>query len=300
MIKELDEVLRQFLIKELPIKNGEVEISFEQPKREWSARLSRPTINLFLHDVRENTKLRQFDWQRQQNGHGKKATLQRTPVRLDLHYLITVWAVEAQDEHRLLTRTLMALFRHDNLPQTLLPPIFKDQPVSIPLKVAQYDELRNPSDIWSALDNELRPGIACMVTLALNPFEPIDAPLVTTRELRIDTSANPRLELLDSDRRAAEREQLPEAEKEKAIAEAQNDQPDIFWTIGGTINTKKPLDQLQITLIEQSREIDVQPEGRFSIGNLKSGSYTLEISGQGQKPKRHKITVPSPDYEIKV
>lgn len=35
MIKELDEVLRQFLIKELPIKNGEVEISFDQPKREW-------------------------------------------------------------------------------------------------------------------------------------------------------------------------------------------------------------------------------------------------------------------------
>jgi hypothetical protein len=57
MIDELDEVLRQLLVREIPIKNGEVDIKFEQPKREWSSRLSRPTLNLFLYDVRENSKL---------------------------------------------------------------------------------------------------------------------------------------------------------------------------------------------------------------------------------------------------
>lgn len=194
----------------------------------------------------------------------------------------------------------MALFRHDNLPQALLPPIFQNQPVPIPLKVAQYDELRNPSDVWSALDNELRPSVNCMVTLALNPFEPIDAPLVTTRELRIGPSSEPILQILDSDRRAAEREQQPDDKKDKVAAYVINDQPDIFWTIGGTINTKQPLDRLRLVLVEQGYQIPVQPEGRFAIGNLKSGSYTLEISAEGQKPKRHKITVPSPDYEIKV
>ena len=299
MIKALDEVLRQFLIQELPIKNGEVEISFDQPKREWSARLNRPTINLFLHDVRENTKLRQFDWQRQQNGDGKKATLQRTPVRLDLHYLITVWATEAEDEHRLLTRTLMALFRYDNVPQTLLPPIFENQPVAIPIKVAQYDEMRNPSDLWSALDNELRPSVNCMLTLAINPFELIDAPLVTTRELRIGPSSDPVWETLDADRRAAQREQQAES-KEITAVDVINDQPDIFWTIGGIIHTKQPLEQLRLVLVERGDEITLQPEGRFSIGNLKSGSYTLEISSKGKKPKRHTITVPSPDYELHV
>ena len=43
MFHDLDEVLRQLLIEEIPIKNGEVDIEFDQPSREWSARLSRPT-----------------------------------------------------------------------------------------------------------------------------------------------------------------------------------------------------------------------------------------------------------------
>jgi len=59
MIDELDEVLRKFLIREIPIKNTDVDIKFDMPKREWSARLNRPTLNLFLYDIRENTKLRQ-------------------------------------------------------------------------------------------------------------------------------------------------------------------------------------------------------------------------------------------------
>ena len=58
MIADLDETLQQLLKNELPIKNGEIDIKFEQPKREWSARLSKPTVNFFLYDLRENVKLR--------------------------------------------------------------------------------------------------------------------------------------------------------------------------------------------------------------------------------------------------
>ena len=64
MIADLDESIRQLLIAEMPLKNGEVEISFDQPKREWSSRLSRPTVNFFLYDLRENTILRQQSWER--------------------------------------------------------------------------------------------------------------------------------------------------------------------------------------------------------------------------------------------
>jgi hypothetical protein len=58
MIDDLDEALRQLLIAELPIVSNEVDIAFEPPTRDWSARLSRPTLNLFMHDLRENNKLR--------------------------------------------------------------------------------------------------------------------------------------------------------------------------------------------------------------------------------------------------
>ena len=58
MIYDMNEALRQLLVEELPIKNGEVDIAFEQPGRQWSSQINRPTINFFLYDVRENLKLR--------------------------------------------------------------------------------------------------------------------------------------------------------------------------------------------------------------------------------------------------
>ena len=140
MIDELDEALRQLFIRELPIKNNEVDIAFDQPKREWSARLSRPTINLFLHDVRENVKLRQTQFQREpERGQSGQAIIPFNFLRLDLHYIITVWATEPEDEHRLLSRTVLVLFRYQELPRDLVPETLQNQPWPIPLIVAQYE-----------------------------------------------------------------------------------------------------------------------------------------------------------------
>src|SRR5512143_3270066 len=105
MIDDLDEALRRLMKEELPIKNGEVEVDFHQPKREWSARLSRPTLNFFLYDLRENAKLRgaQSPWD-VQPGPNNTVIQRRRPVRLDANYIITAWATEPEDEHRLLGR----------------------------------------------------------------------------------------------------------------------------------------------------------------------------------------------------
>ncbi|HSJ52938.1 MAG TPA: DUF4255 domain-containing protein, partial [Anaerolineae bacterium] len=186
MIDDLDEALRKLLIREMPIRNGEVDVKFDQPKREWAARVSRPTVNLFLYDARENQKLRQAQplWDIFQNPDGT-VTRQRKPVRVDLHYMLTAWAAEPEDEHRLLGRALMALFRSSSLPEDLVPESLGRQPAPISFLVAQYDELRNATDIWNVLDNEMRPGIALVVTLALDPYAPIVAPLVRGRELRV-------------------------------------------------------------------------------------------------------------------
>ncbi len=51
MFADLDETIRDLLIKNVPIDLTEVDISFEAPDREWSGRLSRPTVNCFLYDV---------------------------------------------------------------------------------------------------------------------------------------------------------------------------------------------------------------------------------------------------------
>ncbi len=275
MINELDEALRRLLVREMPIKNGEINIAFEQPKREWSSRLNRPTLNLFLHDVRENTTLRQHEWQVGRNDDGTY-TRQQKPVRVDLYYMITVWAADPEDEHRLLTRALMSLFRNPVLPEELLPDALQEHPFPIPLQVAQREAMPNAAELWGALDNELRPAIGCMVTLALNPFQPFTGPLVRTRDLRVGRSAEP------------QREQLDGEDGER------------FWMVGGALRADVTLDNTRLTLLERGQRVLLQPDGHFIVGNLAAGDYTLELTTDGREAMRHKITVPSPSYDIEL
>jgi hypothetical protein len=277
MFHDLDEVLRQLLIREIPIKNGEVDVVFDQPTRDWSARLSRPTLDVFLHDIRENLKLRHSQqWIIEQNPDGT-ATKRRTPVRVDLHYMITAWANEPDDEHNLLARTLMALFRQPHMPQDLLPESLEDQPRPVPLQVAQVDEFRNPADVWNALDNEIRPSVVLTVTLAIDPYMPITTPLVSTRELRFG-----------------------QADEPAVVQELIEGTEDVFWSIGGTIRTDHSLEELRLTLVERGLDVPIQEEGQFAVSRLRAGDYTLEVAANGRTLKRSKITVPSPDYELEV
>jgi hypothetical protein len=270
MFQDVDQTLRELLIRDIPIKNGEVDIKFEQPTREWSARLSRPTLNFFLHDLRENIKLRHSQqWIVEHNPDGT-ATQRRVPPRVDLHYMITAWANEPDDEHHLLARTLHVLFRQPHLPQDLLSESLQDQPVPIPLQVAQEDTLRNPADVWNALDNEIRPSIRLIVTITIDPYTPIVTPLAHTRETRWG------------------RADLPEQE------------PEALWTIGGALRTERPLAELRLTLVERGLDVPIQEDGQFAIARLQAGDYTLEVASNGQTLKRFPISVPSPDYELEV
>ena len=279
MIDSVDEALRQLLIREIPVRNGEVDIVFDQPKREWSARLNRPTLNLFLYDIHENKKLRgtQPMWELERQN-GSNVTKRRKPIRVDLKYAITAWATEPDDEHRLLSRSLAALARHAHIPEDVLPENLEDQPVPIPIMVAQEEDFRNPADLWGSIDNEWRPVIPCVITLTVNPYAPVTVPLIRTRELRIGEAAEP-------------------VSQQRFL---QDRSPDVFWTIGGTIHSEKPLDDVEMILVERGLTVSLQPEGRFAIGNLKAGDYTLEISMQGRKPQRHKISVPAADYDIEI
>jgi hypothetical protein len=267
MIDDLDEALRQLLIRELPVKNGEIDLAFDQPRREWSARLSRPTLNLFLYDQAQPM------WEIERDSNGN-TTKRRRDVRVDLKYMITAWATEPEDEHRLLTRTLMVLFRHANLPEELLPENLHSQPVPSPLMAAQEEDLANPSDLWGAIDNEWRPSITCVLTLAINPYLPEQVPLVRSRELRTGQMAKAP-QLVESSRRRT-------------------------WTVGGQIRSDQPLANLHLTVVEHGREAILLPGDHFVITNLQSGDYTLEIVAEGRPPRRYPISVPGADYELEV
>lgn len=277
MIEDLDEALRQLLIRELPIKNGEVDIAFDQPRREWSTRISRPTLNLYIHDMHENSELRRSkQWQVSYNSDGT-ATQRRPPVRMDIHYMVTAWAADPADEHRLLTRTLMVLLRYPTLPEELLPEHLQDQPAPIPVEVAQPDMLTNAADIWSVMDNEMRPAIACKITIPVDPYAPVRDPLVRTRELRSEQMPPPAVR-----------------------SDAQSDQPGRLWTVSGTVRGGQVVEDVRVRLVEEDLYVPVDPEGAFVVGDLPAGQYTLEVAADGDEPRRYDITVPSAHYDLDV
>jgi len=280
MIDELDEVLRQLLIRELPVKNAEVDIAFNQPSRAWSARISKPTLNLYLYDLRENTKLRMrnpaYEVERTANG---TIMQKRMPIRLDVYYMIMAWATEPEDEHRLMSRAIMALTRFANIPADLLPESFSDQPASIPILVAQHEILDKPADVWGALDNELKPSIGCLITIALNPYKALETPVVRTAELRFGQSDSP----------------------PSGALTAPDGSGRFMWITGQVKGKKgKQLTNIQMMLVERGVKVPVQGEGQFIIGVLPSGVYTLEVSADGVKPGRFTITVPSKSYDIQI
>ncbi len=276
MINDVDKVLRQLLVREMPIQNGEIKIEFEQPKREWSTRLNRPTLNIFLHDLRENNTLRQAEWEIKRNGDGSLSR-QRMPIRLDLYYIITAWATHPEDEHLLLSRALTVLFLHPFLPEDLLPDSLRGQPKPIQMRTAQRDAQYNPADLWGVLDNELRPAIDCLVTVALNPYQEFPVPLVRTRDLRVRQAAGDGLPSVDN---AAEHDQL--------------------WAVGGILHGERSLETIRLRLVERDLDVPIQAGGWYVIGNLEAGDYTLEVAAADSRPSQHKITVPSENYDVEI
>ena len=283
MLADLDESIRQLIVAELPIKNGEIDIKFDQPKREWSARLTKPTINFYLYDLRENVVLRQHQWQQlptKRNGTPNLARMKRTPFRLDCHYMLTAWAAEPEDEHRLMTRCLMALFRNPIMPEKYLIGHMQGQQFEIQSRVASHDKLTNPAEVWSALDNEMRPSVSFLITVALDPWQPVTGPIVRTFTLRRGQAIGlPHTQQLDPDGM------------------------DLDMTyIGGTVRDKDQSPQAGLEIaIQGTGFLDTTDEkGRYTLGGLTPGEYTLVVWPKKGRPVRKQITLPSEDGDYDV
>jgi len=279
MIADLDETIQKLLIAEIPIKNNEIEVSFDQPKREWSARLSKPPVNFFLYDVRENPILRQHQWERLEKvpSGDPLAHLKRTPFRVDCYYMLTTWAAEPDDEHRLLTRCMLALFRYPILPEAYLIGSLKSQPYEIQARLASHDKLTNPAEVWSSLDNEMRPSISYLLTLALDPWKEITGPVVSTLTLRSGQSTT-----------------LPHTQN--LIPESADGE---MTFIGGTVRKGKsdgaPVPGIQVAVKGTGLADTTDQEGHFTLGSLIPGKYTLIAWLPEGKPSEKQIIVPAKD-----
>lgn len=282
MLDDLDETIRQLLIKEIPLKNGEVDIKFDQPKREWSARLTKPTLNLFLYDVRENAALRHHQWETTSNGRAGQVGKKRTPFRLDCYYMLTAWASEPDDEHRLLTRAMLALFRHPVLLAEQLVGDLQKQAFDLQARLAVHDKLTNPAEIWGSLDNEIRPSVPYIITLSLDPWAEVSGPIVRTFTVR-----------------TGQTDSLPYEQKlrEDGIASE-------LVVIAGTVHDSQGLPQSNVDVAIKGTGYATRTNtvGQFRLGSLLPGSYTLMAWGSQGKPVEKKIEIPATngDYNIEL
>src|SRR5438093_1211477 len=105
MLNLLDESLEEFLRATVPLPKREIDVSFAAPDKDWSSRISRPTINLYLWDVRRNVSERDHGIETVPDRNGRPARRQPLP-RVDCRYLITAWTSDIGDEHALLGATL--------------------------------------------------------------------------------------------------------------------------------------------------------------------------------------------------
>lgn len=199
MLHDLDKTFERIMITEGQLNTREIDIAFEQPTREWASRLSRPTLDCWCFDLRENLKLRNMEMRMTQNGNMGRTGL--PPRRFDLTYLVTAWARKIEDEHQLLWRALAALKRFQVLAPGECEGTLRYQTRDIPLLVG--DMSSNPInlvDLWSVLDNEMRLGFIVTATVELDTEMGFEGPLVLEATFRVGQSEDPtKWELSDQD-----------------------------------------------------------------------------------------------------
>lgn len=154
VLELVDESLEAFLRAEVPLSATDIDVSFAPPDREWSARLVRPTVNLFLWDLRRSAG-RARSGVRTVQREGTTAHQPAPPV-IELRYVVTAWASDAGDERGLLSGLLSAFLKHSTVPHAYLAAAF-DELQAPTLLVARAGE--DHMDVFKALDGRIKPGI---------------------------------------------------------------------------------------------------------------------------------------------
>jgi hypothetical protein len=166
MIADLDVGLRELLIAQLR-RHGfdDVDVVFDTPSSEWASQLTRPTVNLFLCDLRKSQKPGQSG---PDGGRANGRAVERPPaMRVDCIFAVTTWSKAVADEHRLLSQVLGVLYAFPIL-NGHLGPRFDDgsQRFSILASVGeQRPEQR--ADFWRSVGGVYKPALDYVVTLAV-------------------------------------------------------------------------------------------------------------------------------------
>src|SRR5215213_10074926 len=246
-LADLDEALRTLLRRELERHGFEgVEIAFDAPATDWSAKLTNPTVNLFLYDLREN--IAQADTTPRDIRVNGNTFTAPPPLRLEVTYSVTAWTKAVEDEHRLLSQVLAVLFSHVQIPSDLLEGRLAaaSQLRAIETEVGRPKEEK--ADFWTSIGGRYKASIDYAIRIE------VESGLMFTRgpEVRSQTM---RLEL-DGVRRTMEELQR----------------------FGGVVrdSSGEPVADAWVALPDLGKMTSSDREGRFLFDGLRPGDHKVE------------------------
>jgi hypothetical protein len=246
-LADLDEALRALLKRELERHGFEgVDIAFDAPATDWSAKLTNPTVNLFLYDLRENVGEAEVTTRSLRVNGAQIAA--PPPMRLEITYSVTAWTKAVQDEHRLLSQVLAVLFSHVSLPADLL----QGRLASASLLRAIETEVGRPkeekADFWTSIGGRYKASIDYAVKLE------VESGLTFTRGPEVRTQTV-NLGLQDAPRSTFEELQR----------------------FGGVVRDKQgePVADAWVALPELGRFASTDREGHFIFSGIRPGKHRV-------------------------
>jgi Pvc16 N-terminal domain/Carboxypeptidase regulatory-like domain len=189
-IADLDEALRTLLKRELDKHGFEgVEIAFDAPSKDWSGKLTGPTVDLFLYDMREALdRASATPSERRTNG---TAVISDPPLQLELTYAVTAWTKAVQDEHRLLSQVLAILYSYSHIPAEVIAENATTTLGSVETSVGRPREEK--ADFWTSVGGQYKASIDYVVQIVVESGATfVRGPEVRTTTIRTLQADNPR------------------------------------------------------------------------------------------------------------
>ena len=260
-IADLDEALRTLLKRELDKHGFEaVEIAFDAPSKEWSGKLTGPTVDLFLYDMREALdRASASPSERRTNG---TAVISDPPLQLELTYAVTAWTKAVEDEHRLLSQVLAILFSYSDIPADVITRNATTTLARAETSVGRPREEK--ADFWTSVGGQYKASIDYVVQLVVESGATfVRGPEVSTTTIRT-TRADARTTM------------------------------DELHRFGGTVADEEglPLQGAWIALPDSGRWAASDSSGRFHFARVPAGSHTVVARTADGREAKATVTVP--------
>ena len=190
-IADLDEALRSLLRRELRRHGFEgVDVAFDAPSKEWSGKLTNPTVDLFLYDLRE-AGLRAHSAASEQRANGT-AVVSPPALQLELTYAVTAWTKAVEDEHRLLSQVLGILFSYRRLPPEVTDGALDGGALLARAETSVGRPREEKADFWTSVGGQYKASIDFVVhTEIASGAAFVRGPEVRTQTVRTRIAGGP-------------------------------------------------------------------------------------------------------------